>query len=247
MTRKTAIKRDIQWSRIFAEGTAIIVSILLAFAIDTWWQDRKEADTQSAQLQSLVSEFKEARHHLVGQQERLADSLAGTVRILDLIGPDATDQASSDFRKAILKSLNIGLDTPQQATLRDVLASRNRIASENIELWSSLQTWPVLMSGLDVDGRNLERNREVNFIDALIRLDVAMLSVIGPKTDEPSPDTRLQLPSSKFTSDLTVLMHDPGIETVFTMRAIRSQVLIGLHKRAIETADEIIRYLESEN
>jgi len=143
--------------------------------------------------------------------------------------------------------MNIGLATPQQATLRDVLAARNRIVSENIELWSLLQTWPVLMGDLDVDWRNLERNREVNFIDALVRLDIPMLNVIGMAADEPSPDSRLQLPQSNFNADLTVLMRDPGIETVFTMRAIRSQLLIGLHKTAIETADEIIGYLENEN
>ena len=34
---------NIQWKRTSAEGFAIVISILLAFWIDTWWEDRKEA------------------------------------------------------------------------------------------------------------------------------------------------------------------------------------------------------------
>ena len=61
------MKSNIQWPRILAEGTAIVLSILLAFTIDTWWQDHKEADAQRAQLLSLFDEFKDARQHLVLQ------------------------------------------------------------------------------------------------------------------------------------------------------------------------------------
>jgi len=37
----------IPWKRLVLEATAIVASILLAFAIDAWWderQDRKEAN-----------------------------------------------------------------------------------------------------------------------------------------------------------------------------------------------------------
>ena len=34
--------RTIDWKRIFAEATAIVVSILVAFWIDAWWQERSE-------------------------------------------------------------------------------------------------------------------------------------------------------------------------------------------------------------
>ena len=34
--------RQIPWRRILIEGAVIVVSILLAFSIDTWWNDRIE-------------------------------------------------------------------------------------------------------------------------------------------------------------------------------------------------------------
>ena len=34
--------RTIDWKGIIAEGTAVVVSILIAFWIDAWWQERSE-------------------------------------------------------------------------------------------------------------------------------------------------------------------------------------------------------------
>jgi hypothetical protein len=32
----------IDWKRISAEAAAVVVSILIAFSIDAWWQERSE-------------------------------------------------------------------------------------------------------------------------------------------------------------------------------------------------------------
>ena len=32
----------IPWGRLVAEGAAIVISILLAFSIDAWWDNRKD-------------------------------------------------------------------------------------------------------------------------------------------------------------------------------------------------------------
>ena len=44
---------NIQWMRTATEGVAIVVSILLAFWIDTWWEDRKEARLEVVYLLEL--------------------------------------------------------------------------------------------------------------------------------------------------------------------------------------------------
>jgi len=33
---------NLSWARILAEGSAILVSILLAFEIQAWWEERLE-------------------------------------------------------------------------------------------------------------------------------------------------------------------------------------------------------------
>jgi hypothetical protein len=49
--------QEIPWKRIAVEATAIVASILLAFAIDAWWDDRQERFEEKEVLESLYIEF----------------------------------------------------------------------------------------------------------------------------------------------------------------------------------------------
>jgi len=50
-------KHEISWVRVLVEGIVIIVSILLAFGIDTWWAGVQERREESAALKSLVTDL----------------------------------------------------------------------------------------------------------------------------------------------------------------------------------------------
>ncbi len=49
--------RQIPWARILAEGAVIVVSILLAFTIDAWWDNYIEQQREREQLVSMRAEF----------------------------------------------------------------------------------------------------------------------------------------------------------------------------------------------
>ena len=49
--------QNIPWMRISVEATAIVASILLAFAIDAWWQNRQDRIDEQEILAGLRSEF----------------------------------------------------------------------------------------------------------------------------------------------------------------------------------------------
>jgi hypothetical protein len=49
----------IHWKRLALEATAIVASILLAFAIDAWWDDRNEAQLERRMLSALLVEFEQ--------------------------------------------------------------------------------------------------------------------------------------------------------------------------------------------
>ncbi len=53
--------RDIPWPRILAEGTAIVVSILLAFSIQAWWEDRGEGQKEREILLALLDDFESTK------------------------------------------------------------------------------------------------------------------------------------------------------------------------------------------
>ncbi|NIP23582.1 MAG: hypothetical protein GWN81_06000, partial [Phycisphaerae bacterium] len=59
-----ALFRNISWPRIFAEGVVIVVSILLALWIDTWWGERQERKLELDYLEALQKDFEETRENL---------------------------------------------------------------------------------------------------------------------------------------------------------------------------------------
>ena len=48
---------DLTFRRVAIEATAIVLSILLAFAIDAWWDERQQADSDAAHLQANWKDF----------------------------------------------------------------------------------------------------------------------------------------------------------------------------------------------
>ncbi len=48
---------NLSWARILVEGSAILVSILLAFGIQAWWEERQERATEAELLSRLHAEF----------------------------------------------------------------------------------------------------------------------------------------------------------------------------------------------
>ena len=49
--------RSIPWPRILVEGVAIVVSILLAFGIQAWWEGVQEREEEQDALASILQEF----------------------------------------------------------------------------------------------------------------------------------------------------------------------------------------------
>jgi hypothetical protein len=59
------VKRaDIQWTRLFAEGGAIVVSILLAFWIDAWWDGIQRRDDERVVLQAILEDLAQKKAFL---------------------------------------------------------------------------------------------------------------------------------------------------------------------------------------
>jgi hypothetical protein len=58
--------RKVPWVRISAEAVAIVGGILLAFAIDTWWDSRSDREMESQLLTRLRAELQE---NVVGIEE----------------------------------------------------------------------------------------------------------------------------------------------------------------------------------
>lgn len=50
-------KQELSWIKLFAEASAIVLSILLAFSIDAWWNLRQERANEGVMLAALAREL----------------------------------------------------------------------------------------------------------------------------------------------------------------------------------------------
>lgn len=237
-------KREIPWLRIFAEGGAIVVSILLAFAIDAWWDTRQEETAQRARMQTLLEEFRAAKTQLEGQTESLQGSLQGTSRFLELMTTTPDAAAADQSREAFVESMSVGAFAPQLGSLEDALTFRGSSPIGGPELWAQLQRWQLMMRDLEADAELLERNREERVMDAMIRLEVPLAVMLAQPGDGSTEQGDLSVPGTALAANLEAMLRDPGVNTVFTMRSIRTQLLIDRHDSASAVAEDIIKRLE---
>ena len=63
--------QDIPWKRLSVEAAAIVASILLAFAIDAWWEEQQDRQTERVDLERLHAEF-------VSNRDRVNDNAMAT-------------------------------------------------------------------------------------------------------------------------------------------------------------------------
>ncbi len=64
-----ANSKEIPWKRISVEAAAVVVSILLAFSIDAWWEDLQDRKEESQLLTDLINEFEANRDRLMAVTE----------------------------------------------------------------------------------------------------------------------------------------------------------------------------------
>jgi hypothetical protein len=59
--------QSIPWKRLSVEAFAIVASILLAFSIDAWWDDRQQRNEEQTVLQALLIDLHDKRNFLANK------------------------------------------------------------------------------------------------------------------------------------------------------------------------------------
>jgi len=198
----------IQWKRLSAEGAAIVASILLAFAIDAWWDDvqsdartREVLDAVHLEMESNLSSLQDsiARH----EEIRLAISLAQDQMSIDgllneaVIAVEVFEPSTGALDTLIATGMLGSIDDPalriSLAAFKGIAkdlgerearavefrdAARRRIAEIGEPIWNRVD--PDLVQ-TDVQMLNLLTMRQAEEIDAIVsarRLEDHLLKLL---------------------------------------------------------------------
>ncbi len=158
--------QEIPWKRIFVEATAIVASILLAFAIDAWWQNRTERIVETQYLQALRADLHRSLQLLdeIEAQQRLQ---VGYLESLLLTNGD--NAFSDELRRWIDDGLfNVGTYKPQISALRDLESSGQTQIIQNQDLRRVLASIRQRMDGLETVQRDFQQSQQMLNLSALM-------------------------------------------------------------------------------
>ena len=128
----------IPWKRLTAEGLAIVVSILLAFWIDAWWEGHEQKQQLIGNLQALEAEI-EFNHRLINTD---LEYIAGIFEAMDSVFRALVDQEASalpdEFLIDVGTSYTIRAIEVTNSAYDVVVSPENLRLIRNAELRSSL-------------------------------------------------------------------------------------------------------------
>lgn len=123
MTEEAKRWRQVPWLRIGAESVAIIASILIAFALDAWWDGRELAEREDWYLESLEKDFLENRENLE-EAIRVQTGVLESIQKLVLFGATATRAPDADSVASLVRlvfaDINVGFP-PNLGTYQELL------------------------------------------------------------------------------------------------------------------------------
>jgi len=156
--------KNIEWHRLGIEAAAIVVSILLAFWIDAWWDLRSQGEEARAYLAALETELLENRRIIDEDLEDLRSWVADSRSFLeDVVSPSA-EPSNKQVARMIWETDPRETTPLLRAALEDLKSSGGLPAIESAALRHAIADYD---RNLDRDASSLDNVRD-NFREYIL-------------------------------------------------------------------------------
>ncbi len=134
--------QEIPWLRVGAESVAIVGSILLAFAIEAWWQDRNELAIEQRSLSALLAEFEENDELLREARDGYERTYTAAVQLLAYFDQGTDDMDSSEFEQLVGRLISTQSTHLESGAYDALIASGELNLVRDESLRNRLAAWP---------------------------------------------------------------------------------------------------------
>ncbi len=125
---------EVSWPTITVEGGAIIVSILLAFSIQAWWDERQDRQSEIDYLIALQKDFSETRESLENQVDRVVALFDQVDQVLSVIADTKTTNLPDAFSEMVGQAYLIPRPVSVTSTYEDMVNSGSLSLLRNEDL-----------------------------------------------------------------------------------------------------------------
>jgi hypothetical protein len=139
---------NISWARLFVEGSAVVLSILLAFSIDAAWQQRQEQEADLGQLRGLYGEL---QSHKVLLGEAISGhrrTVAYGVELLGLLGAEPNSSDTAQITELLDGMMDFYRINAPFGSLETAISSGTIARMQIVDLSSALASWPTAIEDL---------------------------------------------------------------------------------------------------
>lgn len=242
----------ISWKRIFVEGGAIVVSILLAFAIDAWWEQRQVQVADRAHLNAVLDELGTHKHLIAEAIRAHRTTVENGTRLLEIIALNPGDETDAEIPRLLNGMINFYVINAPFGALETAVSSGAIARMRNTELAISLVSWPTAIDDLleeEVGGSNVVLSHFLPVLSKRMplaspyRLRLQAPNVRG--MDDVVQLELLQLPESPHTNQFGPLREDHEVENVILLLMAWAQSAQAEAKIFGDNLDELVAELET--
>jgi hypothetical protein len=200
-------------SRLAVEGAVIVVSVLVAFAVDAWWDGYQQRRSVEGYVASIVGEL-DAISARIDRSVRLAAVAEGAARSWLSDAENVTPDSLNALLGGMVMWATADLTVP---SIRTLLNSGQISLIEDHELRSWLEAFPT-----EVQDFEEEETGSISFLDAAFVPYLAASGVSLGNSDPLGMGFRGRAPTALVTS----LVRDWGFEALVVWRAAKARDVI---------------------
>ncbi len=221
--------QSIPWIRISAEGAAIVASILFAFAIDAWWEDRQQIASDETHLATVVVELRAHETLLTESISAHRKTISTGASLIPLFSANADEISTARASQLFADMMSFYQINAPFGALETAMSAGTIARMKNTKLASALANWPVAVDDLLEEqrtGRDLMFSLFAKMASVSPMTDVFREKLQAPTirgTDVAVESAALQLAQSELHLDVTAIFASSEIEGAVLMQMALAQ------------------------
>lgn len=233
------VESGTRWVRSAIRDVVIVVfSILLAFAIDAWWEGQAAIDREESLIETLVTELAAARDDIQQYRDHHAVIAASASELIGLRGEGRVSQARAD---SLLGVIIAGRPySPSEAALGSLLGADGTARLSNPDAAAGLARWRQATSNLAASS-DIVANQHTTELNAYVNrhlpyrtLDLASGSAAG-------------FAPSRFPTDVLDHLAVVEFENVVYNRHYLGARAVERSEEVLQLTDELLALLRAES
>jgi len=222
---------------MFVEGLIIVVSILLAFAIDAWWDDRQQAEEAGLQIERVVAELEANIARLDYQIDRLDVTTIAAKRFLSKFGPEPEPVTKAEVAEMFDQLYSSGTIALNRSASQSFLSSGTLTRGG----WSGVR---YDLSGL-LSYQDVSERRSVELRDMRPAISRRSGQVISTLDSALTHEVMADYSPSRFPYDPTIMFSDMYLEGLIAEFAIRMEINRLGHQNLRESHQALIEKISA--